>query len=717
MKNLFLAICLSSTAFVFAAAGQTSIWTVNTRADVLKGDARSVSIDENGTISIAPAFAEIYKTEQPYIWSSAIDPSGNIFLGTGGEGRIYRVAGGKGALFADLAELNVSALAIGRGGELFAATSPDGKVYRFDAAGKPEVFFEPKEKYIWSMAMMPDGSLAVGTGEGGKIFRVRSANATPEASLMFDTSESHIITLVADNTGNLYAGTDASGLVLRFGSDGKPFALLDSPLREIHEIALGPDGSIYALALGESASAATPSATPKPADQAAGKTVKIDKPAAPAPPAAVKSKYDLTGARSAVYRITNDGGPEILWSSPTVSGFSIYPHRSGNGVLLGTSDKGRIYNIGNDARETLVLQSDANQISTIFGTANELYAASSNQGTLFRMGPGSQSTGVYESAVLDAEATSAWGSLWWRSAGNVRLESRSGNTEEPNETWSAWGPVSGSSRGTVQSPRARYIQWRATLQSGSTAPALSEVSLAFAGRNIAPEVQSINILPANIGLLANPVPQIDPNIELSGLDPIQFGVPVQIIQPRRVYQRGARAFQWTAEDRNGDKLIYDVYFKEVRDAEFKLLRGNISETFVSLDGLSLPDGRYLLKIVAKDSPSNPVGSSRTGERVSEPFDIDNTQPIVRSEGQPQVTGDRARAVFSASDPSSYLTRAEFSVNGGDWISVVPDDGISDSPEERYTVDVPLPAAGEYVITLRVFDSSGNVGNARAVVRR
>jgi hypothetical protein len=717
MKNLFLAIFLSSTVFVFAAAGQTAIWTVNTRADVLKGDARSVSIDENGTISIAPTFAEIYKTEQPYIWSAAVDPSGNIFLGTGGEGRIYRVSAGKGALFADLAELNVSALAIGRSGELFAATSPDGKVYRLDAAGKPEVYFDPKEKYIWSMAMMPDGSLAVGTGEGGKIFRVRSANATPEASLMFDTSEAHIISLAADSTGNLYAGTDSSGLVLRFGSDGKPFALLDSPLREIHEIAIGQDGSIYALALGESASAATPSASPKPPEAASGKTVKVDKPAAPAPPAAVKSKYDLTGARSAVYRLTNDGGPEILWSSPTVSGFSIYPHRSGNGVLLGTSDKGRIYNISNDGRETLVLQSDANHISTIFGTPTELFAASSNQGTLFKIGASVQSTGNYESAVLDSEATSIWGSLWWRSAGNVRIETRSGNTEEPNETWSAWQPVlSESSRGPIQSPRARYIQWRATLQAG-TAAALNELSLAFTGLNIGPEVLSITILPANIGLLANPAPQIDPNIELSGLDPIQFGVPVQVIQPRRVYQRGARAIQWTAEDRNGDTLVYDVYFKEVRDAEFKLLRENISETFVSLDGLSLADGRYLVKVVAKDSPSNPAGSFGTGERISEPFDIDNTQPTVRLIGQPQVSAGRARINFSASDPSSYITRAEYSVNGGDWIAVVSDDGISDSPEERYTVDASLPAAGEYVITLRVFDSSGNVGNARAVVRR
>ncbi len=154
--------------------------------------------------------------------------------------------------------MNVTAVALGQNGDLFAATSPDGKVYRIDTAGKSSVFFDAKEKYIWSLAVMNDGSLAVGTGENGKIYRVRTANAAPEASLLFDTSDAHIITLAVDKAGNLYAGTDSNGLVLKFGADGKPFALLDSPLREVHELAIGPDGSIYVLVLGESASAAGP---------------------------------------------------------------------------------------------------------------------------------------------------------------------------------------------------------------------------------------------------------------------------------------------------------------------------------------------------------------------------------------------------------------------------------------------------------------------------
>lgn len=719
MKKTLLLGLVISLFYCFANAAEPAIWTVNTRADVLKGDARGVSIDENGAISLAPRLTEIYKTAQPYIWSSVIDTAGNIYLGTGGDGRIFKVAaGGNGSLLADLNELNVSALAIGRGGELFAATSPDGKVYRVDQSGKADVYFDAKEKYIWALAVMPDGSLAVGTGESGKIYRVRSAGAAPDASLLFDTSEAHIISLAVDKQGNLIAGTDSNGLVIRFGPDGKPFALLDSPLREIHEITVGPDGSLYVLALGDSVSSATPSSTPAPSSTPSPKTVSPPKNNVPTPEPPQKSRYDLSGAKSAVYRILPNGSNEVLWASSTVSGFSIYAHQSGSGVLLGTSDKGRIYNINNEGRETLVLQSDTNQISTIRSSGRNLYATSSNQGALFRIGGETVTEGTYESEVLDAKTTATWGRIWWRSNGGVQIQTRSGNTAKADETWSPWANVSGSGQsGQIASPVAQYLQWRAVLKSSPAAAELREVNVAFLGRNIAPEILSITILPTNVGLIANPPVQIDPNIELSGLDPSAFGLPSVNVPPRRVYQRAARSFQWTAEDRNDDKLVYDVLFKEAADTNYKLLSENISESFYTIDGLSLADGRYTIKIIANDSPANPDPQALSGERISESFDIDNGQPIVSLVGAPQIIGDRARVSFTAVDRGSYLNRAEYSVNGSEWQTVFADDGITDGPEERYTFEIPMRTPGEYTVTLRVFDASGNAGNARAMIRK
>lgn len=705
-----------SFTFLFSAltifASEPQIWSVNSRAEVLKGDAKGVSIDANGTISLAPKLNELFNTGQSYVWSSAVDSAGNFYLGTGSDGKVFKVdANGKGSLFSDLNELNVSALAIGKAGEIFAGTSPDGKVYRIDASGNATVYFEPNEKYIWSLAVLSDGSLAIATGENGKIYKVKSAGANAANSLLFDTSETHIISLASDKNGNLFAGTDSNGLVLKFGADGKPFALLDSPLREIHELAVSPDGSVYALALGDSVTAKADSTTTTTTTES--KTVSVEKPSATTE--TPKSRYDLTSAKSAVYRILPDGGSDIIWASPSVIGFSLYAHLTGNGVLIGTSDKGRIYSVNNDGSERLVLQTEEGQVSTIKTANNSLFATSSNQGKLFRFGAESNTEGTYESAVLDAKANSAWGRIWWRSSGNVQLQTRSGNTETPDETWSAWSAAYTDTKGAqIASPKAKYLQWRAVLKSSGS---LSEVNVSFIARNIAPEILGIQILPMNVGLAANPQVQLDPNIETSGLDPALFGVQVAVVPPRRLFQKGARALQWTAEDRNGDKLLYDIYYKEVSETNFKLLKENSPDNFVSIDGQSLADGRYVLKIVVKDSPSNPADQTLSSDKISEPFDIDNSSPNVTAIGSPTVSGDKARIVFEATETASFINRAEFSVNGGEWQTVYSEDGISDGQKERYTVEIPVKTAGEYSVTLRVFDANGNAGNARVVVRK
>ncbi|HLM00321.1 MAG TPA: hypothetical protein VK400_04640 [Pyrinomonadaceae bacterium] len=728
MNKIYGLLLFAALFALNASAGEPAIWTVDTRAEILRGDARGVSVTDTGAVTLAPKLNRVFDTTQSYVWSSAVDNSGNVYLGTGNDGRIFKVdAGGKGALFTDLAELDVSALAIGRSGELYAGTSPDGKVYRIDATGKAEVFFDSNDKYVWSLAVLNDGSLAVGTGENGKIYRVKSANAAPEASLLFDTSETHIISMAVDRQGNLYAGTDANGLVIRFAPDGKPFALLDSPLREIHSLSVGADGSVYALALSDSASASKQTPTTVTGQTSDGVTVTatvVSTEAAQTEQTAAKSRYDLAGAKSAVYRILPDGGNDIIWSSSSVTGFSLHAQQTGNGVLLGTSDKGRIYSITNDGRETLVLQSGEGQISTIKSDGNRLFATSSNQGRLYSFGGETLAQGTYESSVRDAKAVALWGRIWWRSTGFVTLQTRTGNTEKPDETWSEWSATLSDAKGSaISSPKARFLQWRAILNDANLAdgatPSLNEVNVSYLPRNIAPEILSIQVQPTNLGLAANPAIPVDPNIESSGLNPSVFGVVAQQVPPRRIYQRGARALQWTAEDRNGDRLEYAVYYREASDANFKLLKDGLRDNFYTIDGLSLADGRYVFRITVTDAPSNPAGQSLSGERTSEAVDIDNSAPTVAAVGAPQVAGGRARLTFEATDAASFITRAEYSIDGGDWQTIYAEDGISDAPRERYTVEIPLKtgAAGEISVTLRVFDANGNAGNARAVVRR
>src|SRR5712692_3333401 len=242
---------LGSNAF----AGEPVVWEMSSRNELLKGEARGVSVTDSGVLTLAPGFRHIFDTEQAYVWSTAVDSGGNVYLGTGHDGKIFRVTpDGKGSLLYKTPELDVTALVVAGDGAIYAATSPDGKVYRVTADGKAEVYFDPPDKYIWSLAILNDGSLAVGTGDNGKLYRVRASGAKPENSLLINTNQTHVMSLAVTKAGDLIAGTDPGGLVLRISPGGKAFGLYDAPLREIHALASATDGSIYALALSDAAS-------------------------------------------------------------------------------------------------------------------------------------------------------------------------------------------------------------------------------------------------------------------------------------------------------------------------------------------------------------------------------------------------------------------------------------------------------------------------------
>lgn len=741
--NLITLFLITVFFSVSVAASEPAIWETNSREEILRGDARGVSVTDTGALILAPQFSQVFNTEQPYVWSSAADAAGNVYLGTGHDGRVYRVTpDGKGALVYDAPELDVTALAVARDGAIFAGTSPDGKVYRIDAqANRAEVYFEPKEKYIWSLAIMPDGALCVGTGDKGKLYRVRAGGAKPEASLLIDTTQTHVISLAVSASGDLIAGTDPGGLVLRIAPDGKAFALYDSSLREIHALAPAPDGSIYALALSDAASGtrggtpapAASSATSSDGSSAGGVTVvALDESGAAgqSQPATTRSgRADLSSARSAVFRIQPDGGTDVLWSSSSINAFALAFAPQTNRVLIGTSDKGRVYSVTNDGRATLLLQSTEGQISAFAARGQDVFAASSNAGKLFRFNSEPASEGTYESVVRDAKLVASWGRIWWRGNGLVQLQTRTGNTERPDATWSGWSaPYTAPAGAQVTSPRARFLQWRATLRRGSAnvagtnnalenaAARLENVSVAYLPRNVAPEVLSITALPVGVGLQPALQIQVDPNVESSGLDPTLFAPAVQV-PPRRLYQRGARALQWQAEDRNNDTLEYSVYYRSLNESTFRLLKDKLRDNFYTVDGAALADGRYIFNIVASDAPDNPAGQALAGERLSEPVEIDNTPPVVRGAVDARIVGDQAHVQFEVEDATGRIKRADVSIDGSAWRAVFPDDGIADSPRERYTLELPVTGAGEHTISLRAFDASGNVGSLRVTARR
>ena len=141
----------------------------------------------------------------------------------------------------------------------------------------------------------------------------------------------------------------------------------------------------------------------------------------------------------------------------------------------------------------------------------------------------------------------------------------------------------------------------------------------------------------------------------------------------------------------------------------------MKENYLTLDVDTLPDGTYVFKVIASDSLSNPAGRALTGERVTEPVDIDNTPPQIKN-GAPSVHGMEVTVKFDAIDAGSVIKHAEYSLDGGDWTLVFPDDGIADSKAEAYTIKLSVTKHGEHTIAFRATDTNVNIGSAKITVQ-
>jgi hypothetical protein len=327
--------------------------------------------------------------------------------------------------------------------------------------------------------------------------------------------------------------------------------------------------------------------------------------------------------------------------------------------------------------------------------------------------------GTYTSSVRDAQTSAGWGRLSWVGEGAIELQTRSGNTSNPDSTWSDWSaPISGPDGDAIKSPPARFIQWRATLKkaANSPAPRLREVTVSYLPRNIAPKISSVSVLPAGVSLQALPQQQPDGGADQAGLDPSILGMVSQI-PPRRVFQRGAISLQWQAEDKNGDTIEYSVYYRDASGAsgDFYPLKTGLRDNYYTVDPNALPDGRYVFKIVASDEASNPSAQSLLDEQETEPIELDNTPPVVSADA-PRGAGPNVEIVFRAADVTSIIRRAEYQVDGGPWKAVFPTDGIADSKREEFRVALVLADKKPHVVALRAFDANANVGSAQANVK-
>jgi hypothetical protein len=415
-----------------------------------------------------------------------------------------------------------------------------------------------------------------------------------------------------------------------------------------------------------------------------------------------------------VYRIAPDGSPSRIWTSHEDIVYAL-TFDSHDRLLAGTGNRGHIFAInGNDDFSDL-LKAAASQI-TGFAKApgGGLYAASSNLGKIFVLGPGPESEGTYESDVLDAKIFSRWGRAEFRGSGNVDLMARSGNVDNPDRNWSAWKKIDVGKDGEMGVPAARYAQWKVVLHSGSTRPVVDSVTLNYLPKNVAPEVDDVSV---QIGVRYQAISRpsgIGSSSDLSGSSGSHFDSPVP-----STHDRDAIGVKWNAHDENDDQLVYAVYYRGDGETRWLLLKDNLTDKAYSFDASLLPDGGYTVKIVASDAPSHSPGEALAADKISRRFEVDTTAPRITNLTA-AVEGEQIHVRFHAEDGFSTIKRAEYSVDAGDWKYVEPVGQLSDAKAEDYdfkaTLESAKDAASEHVVVVRVYDKYDNMGAAKSVVR-
>jgi hypothetical protein len=703
-------------------AGGPQFWRVGTFADVEKGEVVGLSVAPNGEVSLAPDLAEIFDTTESYLWSMAADRQGTVYLGTGNPGKIYRVpATGNARLLHTAPELGIMALAVDSAGTLYAGSAPDGKVYRITDNGEARLFFDPQARYIWALAFDRAGHLLVATGEKGVLYRVSPAG---EGKVLATLPQANLTSLLVEPSGNILVGTDPGGSLLRVTPDGRLFTLFDSPQREIRDLALAPDGTILALALAESAGmaanagASTSSASPSPTLALPGEgsvtvTLSDVQVIEPAGASSISTATSASGpARSVLYRLSTAGAPSVAWESADATALAILPHLTDGSLLIGTGPKGRLFQAPLEGTASLLASLSEAQASRFLRAGDWVYLATASPAKLYRFRSTSttRTVGTLTSTVRDARHHTTWGRLHWSGEGPIELQTRSGNTAIPDSTWSDWSTPLGQADGSpIQSPPARYLQWRATLRRLPTGPApkLREVVVSYLPRNLAPRVTSLSLLPPGVALQS--LPQGGPDNVIEALQAEAAAVtPAPQMPPRRFYQRGALSFQWQAEDPNQDQLEFSVFYKPLGQEAYLPLRTALREPFYTVEPHALPDGRYRFQVRVSDHLSNPSDLALSHRLETEPVEIDLTPPLIRT-----LSASRVEFRFEATDATSPIRRAEFQLDGGPWTPLYPVDGIADSLTESFLLRLPIGSAARQV-SLRIFDASSNVASFQTI---
>jgi hypothetical protein len=388
---------------------------------------------------------------------------------------------------------------------------------------------------------------------------------------------------------------------------------------------------------------------------------------------------------NSVYRLDAAGGIRKVLSAKGLV-YALGAAEPSQEALAGTGSEGGLYQVDQDGRgERQLLRLDPELIlSLLSGKKGQTFVGTGNPGKLYQLSGQSQASGTLTSPALDAKLNARFGSLVWRAetppGTQVSLAVRSGNTQLPDDTWSAWSiEETDPAKAAADCPPARFLQYRITLKTSNPrfTPLVRSVTVRYQTANQPPQITKLT------------VPHVEEADGKKLIDKLKLA--------------------WTASDPNQDDLAYRLWFRKDGWKSWVTLREELTTAEFEWDVTSVPEGVYRLKIEASDRRSNPPHECLSTTLVSEPFAVDRTPP--RADAR-LIAAEGRSATFEVrgTDTIGPLVSAAYSLDSDKWQNLFPSDSLFDSAKEEFSIDLSDLAPGMHVLVVRVTDASGQIGS-------
>ena len=419
-----------------------------------------------------------------HIFAMATDVSGRLLAGISGKKcRLCRFEADKMETIYEPNDAKyIFAISIDDSGNIYLGTGPEGKIYGLNSLGKKaHLVYDSPDKNILSLASGGDGYIYAGSDSRGLVYKIDPR--TKKATVLYDSDQPEITALLfteAWGEDGLYAAATSAQIVqaqtqfaAQLPSDGRPEAEEEND----QSSRLNNGGRKLKIAN-----------TQKPGDNKSSQRP---------PPARKPAKPDKA---SQIYSVTKEGFVNEIFSEAVV--FFCLAEESGS-LLAGTGNSAQVFSIDPVAEQEAVIYEDeqASQVTAIAVAGNDVYLGTANPAKLVKLGSGFSSEGTYTSDLVDASQPAKWGKLQLEAdipqGCIVQVASRSGNVKDVNDpTFSDWTePVEIAGPIQLDCPLGRFCQYKLVLQSedGGKSPLIREIAIASTVPNLAPKVESVTV--------------------------------------------------------------------------------------------------------------------------------------------------------------------------------------------------------------------------------